>query len=172
MKWSVTLAAFTFATVPLLAAPQSSPQPSPDSRITLQGCVRSGLESGTVLMTDVTEVTTGGQSAVPEEAHGRKVIFWLDKDDPLKSHVGHRVEVTGTRGSVEKSEIELKQGHQKTGGLVVEFEGPGHDVKASNSVVGGALGTSGRTQPEKDDIKTFLYKVKVDDVRALPGTCQ
>ncbi|HTM04484.1 MAG TPA: hypothetical protein VL173_13330 [Vicinamibacterales bacterium] len=159
-------------TVPLLAGPQSSSQPGADNRITLRGCVQPGLESGTVLMNNVTEVPTGGRSAVPEEAHGRKVIFWLDKDDPLKPHVGHMVEVTGARGGVEKSEIELKQGHQKSGGVVVEFEGPGRDVKASSSAVGGALGTSGRTGPEKDDIKTFLYKVKVDNVRGLPGTCQ
>lgn len=172
MKWSATVGAFAFVTVPLLAGPQSSSQPGADNRISLRGCVQPGLESGTVLMNNVTEVPTGGRSAVPAEAHGRKVIFWLDKDDPLKSHVGHMVEVTGTRGGVEKSEIELKQGHQKSGGVVVEFEGPGRDVKASNSAVGGALGTSGRTEPEKNDIKTFLYKVQVDNVRALPGTCQ
>ena len=171
MKWSATFGAFAFVTVPLLAGPQSSSQPGADNQITLRGCVQPGVESGTVLMNQVTEVPTGGRSAVPEEAHGRKVIFWLDKDAALKANVGHMVEVTGTRGGVEKSEIELKQGHQKDGGLVVEFEGPGRDVKASNSVVGDAVGTAGRTAPEKDDVKTFLYKVKVDSVRAVPGAC-
>jgi hypothetical protein len=166
MKWSVTVAALAIAGAPLAAAPQAKP----DSRITLQGCVQAGEEKGTVFMTDVIERDT--QSAVPTDAHGRKVIFWLDKDEPLKPFIGQTVEVLGTRGAIEKSEIELKKGHQKSGGLVVEFEGPGRDVKASNAAVGDAIGTAGRTQPEKNDVQTFLFKVKVDTVRALAAPCQ
>ena len=61
--------------------------------------------------------------------------------------------------------MEFKAGHQKDGSLVAEFEGPGRDVKAPNSVVGPALGTSGRVASEKDDVQTFLVKVKVESVR-------
>jgi hypothetical protein len=168
MKLSVTIAAVALAAAPLAAAPQTKP----GNAITLQGCVQAGEEKGTVFMTDVTEMTRGTQSAVPTEAHGRKVIFWLDKDDPLKPFVGQTVEVVGTRGEIEKAEVEMKKGHQKNGGLVVEFEGPGHDVKASNAAVGAALGTSGRTASEKNDVQTFLFKVKVDTVRALAAPCQ
>jgi hypothetical protein len=168
MKWSVTVAAIAMAAAPLAAAPQQS---SANNRITLQGCVQSGEEQGTVLMTDTTEVPQG-RAPVPLEAHGRKVIFWLDSDAALKPHVGHMVEVTGTRGDIEESEVELKKGHQKNGGLVVEFEGPGHDVKASNAEVGQALGTSGRASTESDDVKTFLYKVKVESVRPLAQACR
>jgi hypothetical protein len=81
------------------------------------------------------------------------------------------VEVTGTPAGLEESEVELKAGRQKGGGLVAEFEGPGRDVKASNETVGQALGTSGRTASEKNDIKTFLMKVKVESVRPVAGTC-
>jgi hypothetical protein len=175
MKWSATAAALLIAAAPMAAASQqSSAQPraaaagSDTQRITLHGCVRPGIEKDTFLMTDVTEPT---EPAVPPEAHGRKVIFWLDNDAGLKPHVGHMVEVSGTTGTIQKSEIELKAGHQKEGGLVVEFEGPGKDVKASNAVVGGALGTSGRTTSEKDDVKTFLFKVKVENVKAIAGAC-
>ena len=122
-------------------------------------------------MTDVKEVPQAGRSALPTEAHGRKVLFWLDRDDALKAHVGRMVEVTGTQAGLEESEVELKAGHQKDGGLVAEFEGPGRDVKASNEVVGQALGTSGRTASEKNDVKTFLMKVKVESVRPVSGTC-
>jgi hypothetical protein len=109
---------------------------------------------------------------MPTEAHGRKVIFWLDKDAALKSHVGQMVQVTGTLGDIEKSEAELKAGPQKDGALVVEFEGPGKDVKASNQVVGQALGTSGRTPPETNDVPTFLMRVQVQDVKQAAGTCR
>jgi hypothetical protein len=133
--------------------------------------VRPGVDKDTVLMTDVVEATDGVRSAMPAEAHGRKVLFWLDRDELLKDHVGRMVQVTGMRGALEKSEIELKTGRQKDGGLVAEFEGPGRDVKASNTVVGPAIGTSGRTATEKNDVATFLVKVKVDNVRAVNGTC-
>lgn len=171
MKWSGLAAALLLSAAPIAAqqAPRSAPASS--EKITLQGCVRPALDKGQVLVTDVTEITNAGQSAIPAEAHGRKVIFWLDRDDALKPHVGHMVEVTGTKGKIENSEVELKEGRQKDGSLVVEFEGPGKDVKASNDVVGQPLGTSGRVTPEKNDIKTFLVHVKVDNVRPLPATC-
>lgn len=166
----------TQSQAPSTAAPQTASQPatqaaSSGSTIMLQGCVKPGVDAGTVIMTDVTEMATGGRSALPAEAHGRKVIFWLDDDAQLKPHVGHMVEVSGTPGAIEKSEVELKAGHQSQGGLVVEFEGPGKDVKASNADVGQALGTSGRTEPNKDDVKTFLLRVKVNSVKPSAGAC-
>ena len=172
MKWSAVVAALFMAAAPLAAQQTTAQAPSTTGgKITLHGCVRPGVDKDTVLMTDVTEVANAGKSAMPTEAHGRKVLFWLDRDDPLKAHVGHMVEVTGMQNGIEKSEVELKAGRQKQGGLVAEFEGPGRDVKASNDVVGPALGTSGRLEPEKNDIKTFLIKVKVDTVRPVEGTC-
>ena len=54
---------------------------------------------------------------------------------------------------------------------LVEFEGPGKDVRASNDVVDQPLGTSGRVTPEKNDIKTFLVHIKVDSVRPLTASC-
>jgi hypothetical protein len=174
MKWSAVAAALVIGAAPLAAAQQGSAAQAGsagDGKITLHGCVSPGVDKDTVLMTDVVEVTAAGKSALPAEAHGRKVLFWLDRDDNLKGHVGHMVEVTGSQGKIEKSEIELKAGRQKDGGLVVEFEGPGRDVKASNDVVGQPLGTSGRTEPEKNDIPTFLVNVKVDTVRPIDGSC-
>jgi hypothetical protein len=172
MKWSGLAAALLLAAVPISAAQQSpSSSSSSTGTITLQGCVRPAVDKDQVLVTDVREIAQAGKSAMPAEAHGRKVIFWLDKDDALKQHVGHMVEVTGTQGKIEKSEIELKPGHQNEGGLVAEFEGPGQDVKASNDVVGQPLGTSGRVEPEKGDIPTFLIHVTVDSVKPLSASC-
>ena len=172
MKWPGIAAALLLSAAPIAA--QQAPTTSASARsekITLQGCVRAAVDKNQVVVTVVTEVTAAGQSAIPTEAHGRIVLFWLDRDDALKPHVGHMVEVTGTKGKIENSEVELKEGRQKDGSLVVEFEGPGKDVKASNDVVGQPLGTSGRVTPEKNDIKTFLVHVKVDNVRPLTATC-
>ncbi len=182
MKWSAVAAALLMLAMPLAAqqpqqsASQTSSAPRQASaataaKITLHGCVRPGVDKDTVLMTDVIEVTDGVHSAMPAEAHGRKVLFWLDRDEPLKAHVGHMVELTGAQGGLEKSEIELKAGRQRDGGLVAEFEGPGRDVKAPNDIVGPAIGTAGRVATEKNDVPTFLVKVKVDKVRQVNGTC-
>jgi len=181
MKWSAVAAAMLIAAAPLTArqpptpaaqtqAAASQPQVGPGAKITLRGCVRPGVDKDTVLMTDVVEADAG-RSAMPAEAHGRKVLFWLDRDDRLKEHVGRMVEVSGVQGGLEKSEIEFKAGRQKEGGFVAEFEGPGRDVKASSDVVGQALGTTGRAE-DKKDLQTFLVKVKVDSVRPVAGTCR
>ena len=175
MKWSAVAAALVMSAMPL-AAQQPQQRASQTTgvnggKITLHGCVRPGIDKDTVLMTDVIEVTDAGQSALPADAHGRKVLFWLDRDEALKAHVGDMVQLTGVQGGLEKSEIELKPGRQKGGGLVAEFEGPGRNVKAPNDIVGPAIGTSGRVAAEKNDVPTFLVKVKVDNVRAVNGTC-
>jgi hypothetical protein len=89
----------------------------------------------------------------------------------VKKHIGRMIEVRGQFSGLEESEIELKAGAQDRGGLVVEFEGPGRDVKVPNAAVGGAIGTSGRTEPEKNDVKTYLAYVDVKQVRVITGSC-
>jgi hypothetical protein len=108
---------------------------------------------------------------MPAQAHGRRVIFWLDHDADVKNQIGLSVEVRGNLNKFEESEIEMKAGPAKDGGLLVEFEGPGKDVKVPNSTIGTAVGTANRTTPEKNDIKTFLVRVNVKSVRAS-GACR
>ena len=102
---------------------------------------------------------------MPDEAHGRRVVFWLDKKDDMLKHANKPVEVKGNISGFENSEIELKNGAAKDGGLLAEFEGPGKDVRVANDVVGSAIGTSGRTTPEKNDVKTMLVKVTVNAIQ-------
>jgi len=177
MRGSLTAAALTLAIVPAFAHAQSHESAQTDRAknqrpITLQGCVVAGVDKGTAALTSVGEIAEAGRSAMPPEAHGRHVVFWLSPDDAIVSHIGEMVEVRGVTTKIEKSEIELKAGHQKGGGLVAEFEGPGKDVKVPNAVVGDAVGTAGRTKAEKDDVKTFLVRVKVEDVKRLEGSCR
>ena len=169
MKRAGIMAACALAAVPLAASPQkeSSTAASGDAAktITLRGCVVPGVDQEGYVLTHVSEVPGAGQSAMPAEAHGRRVVFWLDKRDEMLKHANKAVSVTGTIDGVENSEIELKNGPAKDGGLLAEFEGPGRDVKVPNSVVGNAVGTAGRATPEKNDIKTMLVKVKVGAIQ-------
>jgi len=179
MKGSTSAAALALALMPTLALAQaqgsSAAQTTSNSlkrEVTLQGCVTPGVDKGTVALTQVSEIAPAGQSVTPAEAHGRRVIFWLMPDTELAKNVGHMVQVRGKTTKIEESEIELKAGHQKSGGLVVEFEGPGKDVKLPNEVIGSTVGTAGRTTPEKSDVKTFLIRVNVENVQSLEGSCR
>ena len=171
MGWLVITGAVLVAATPLLAAPQQKPE-AVATDITLRGCVTAGAEKDAFVLTQVAEVPQAGRSVMPQAAHGRRIVFWLDDEKPLAPHAGKMVEVAGTLGKIQESEIELKAGPRKDGGLLVEFEGPGKDVVVPNSTVGGAVGTTGRTAADENDIKTFLLPVDVQAVKVIEGTCQ
>ena len=178
MKQALVASAFALAILPLGAwaqdkAPQDKPAKVSDSNeITLRGCVVPGQAKDTFVLTHVTEVAPAAGSAMPADAHGRKVVFWLDEKDNILKHANHGVEVKGKIEGFKDSEIELKAGPHPEGGLVAEFEGPGKDVRVANNEVAGAIGTSGRTASEKNDIKTMLVKVDVKDVKAVDYSCR
>jgi hypothetical protein len=150
----------------ILALGQAQPR-----EITFHGCVTPGLDKGTYVLSSVTHIVSPDIGQIPEFAHGRRVLFWLDNDTDVKKYPGRMVEVQGRFTEVKESEVELKAGRQKDGGLVVEFEGPGKDVRVPNATAGASVGTGGRTNPEKDDVKTYLLRVDVKSVKAT-GSCQ
>ena len=135
----------------------------------MRGCVVRGVEKDTFALSSVSEVTKNGLSTIPSASQGHRVIFWFNKDDKFKDHVGELIEVKGEMGEIKETEIELKAGKQKDGGLVAEFQGPGKDVKISNDVIGSEIGTAGRTEADngKKELKAFLIKVDVDEVKRI-----
>lgn len=169
---AAALAAIPATTLAQQQHDQHQPAAGDSKQITLRGCVVPGLDKGTYVLTQVTEMPQAGRSAIPATAHGRRVVFWLDKDADLLKYANSAVQVSGEITGAEESEIELKNGDKKDGGLLAEFEGPGEDIKVPNAAVAGAIGTSGRTDAEKNDIKTILMKVKVDNVQAVDYSCR
>ena len=176
------LAAFTLAAAVAVApfavsaqspsAAQQAAGAADTKSITLRGCVVPGADKGTYVLTHVTEVPAAGRSAMPETAHGRRVIFWLDKHDAILEHANHAVEVKGKLDGAQESEVEFKTGDRKDGGLLAEFEGPGKDVRVPAETVERAIGTTGRSAAEKNDLKTMLMKVKVESVKATDYSCR
>ena len=169
MQRSILAVALALATMPFAAVSTAQAQ---KHEITLHGCVMPGETRDTYCMSNVMEVPGPGGSTMPEVAHGRRVLYWLRNDGDVRKHMNRMVEVRGEFAKLEKSEIELKTGRQKDGGLLVEFEGPGKDVLAPNATVGAAIGTAGRTAPEKDDVPTYLAHVNVRSVRVMSGECK
>lgn len=168
MKRSMMAMAVLLAAAPLAGAAQDSER----REVAFQGCVVPGTDKGTYAITQVVEVPGASGMTMPDFAHGRRVLFWLKNDDNVKRHAGRKVEIRGEFSGLEESEIELKAGAQKNGELVLEFEGPGKDVRVPNSVVGNAVGTTGRAEAEKEDVKTYLAYVDVKQVRVVSGNCQ
>jgi hypothetical protein len=163
MNWSAFAAASILALSPALASAEDVKD------ITLRGCVVRGVEKDTFALTNVSEISKNGLSTIPSASQGHRVLFWFNKDDKFKEHVGELIEVKGEMGEIKESEIELKAGKQQDGGLVAEFQGPGKDVKVPNDVIGSEIGTAGRTEADngKKDLKAFLIKVDVDEVKRI-----
>jgi hypothetical protein len=105
---------------------------------------------------------------VHPETMGR-VVYWLNDVKVLRPHVGHQIRVKGTITEVKQSEIEIKAGEDGQGGLNVEIEGPGPDVRTTAAKAG--VSSAGRS-PGKDDIKTTLVKLKVGEVTMVAASCR
>lgn len=153
------------ASMSSLAAQEKSDAKKYDkgSVVTLQGCVSNAEKKGTFVLTQVREWPIATE---PVGKHGPR-MYWIDKDSKaLKPHVGHTVQIVGVISDVEKSEMELKVG-EHGGGLVVEIEGPGHDVVTTPANAG--VNPSALTNDK--DIKITLLKLKVDNIKMISSTC-
>lgn len=174
MQWSTVAAATLLMVMPLLISSPAAAKDDKNRPMTLRGCVVPGTDRDTFVLTNVSEHPPTGAFAMPEWAHGRRVVYWLKNLKDLKGHAGHIAEVHGILKEFKNSEIEVKAGRQKSGDLYVEFEGPGKDIKASNSntEIGASIGTAGRAASEKNDVKTMLAVIDVKNVKMIAESCQ
>lgn len=145
-------------------------QGTPSREVSFQGCVTPGLDRGTYVVTGVSQVTGPDAAEIPEVAHGRRILFWLDNDAAVRANTGRKVQIRGNFTGIEESEIEVKAGRQQAGGFVIEFEGPGKDVRTSDPSVSAAVGTAGRVSTDPD-VKTYLMRINVRNVTVLENSC-
>ena len=129
--------------------------------VTLTACVEKGMKDNTFILTNVADVP------VHPSTMGR-VVYWLDKKDDLKKHVGHQIRVNAKITEVKQGEMEVKAGDSEDGGWYVEIEGPGRDVRTPAANVGV---TPGGRKDEARDLKTTLVKLKVSDVVMVAASC-
>ena len=129
--------------------------------VTLTACVEKAQKPDTFILTQVADMP------VHPATMGR-VVYWLNDVKPLRPHVGHQIRVMGKISEVKQGEMEIKAGDDGKGGLHVEIEGPGRDVRTAGAKAG--VDTAGR-QPNKDDIKTTLVRLNVSDVTMVAASC-
>lgn len=132
------------------------------STVTLQGCVVAAEKKDTFILTNVSEWPV---STTDMGKFGKR-MYWIEKTDKMKGHLGHTIQVIGKITDVEKSEMELKAG-ESGNGFNVEIEGPGRDVVAA----AGNAGVKPENRPNTDDIPITLLKLKIDDIKMVAANC-
>jgi len=163
MKTLLTATGLTLALV--TATGMSSSAAQTDDRkfekgatVTLQGCVVAAEKKDTFVLNNVREWPI---AATDMGKHGKR-IYWIEKTDKLKGHVGHTIQVTGKITDVAKSEMEFKDG-----GFKVEIEGPGRDVVTPSA----NAGVNRQNRPNMDDIPITLLKMQIDNVKMVSSNC-
>ncbi len=154
----LTLALVAAGGVPTAAQDRDDKRFAKGSTVTLQGCVVAAEKKDTFVMNNVREWPI---AATDIGKHGKR-MYWIEKTDKLKGHVGHTIQVTGKITDVAKSEMEFKDG-----GFKVEIEGPGRDVvtAATNA------GVNPMNRPNRDDIPITLLKLQLDNVNMVSSNC-
>ncbi len=95
------------------------------------------------------------------------VFYWLDDDDSLKPHVGHRIEVEGEiEGDVKEGEIKIDRKDQWT---EIKIESDGRDMKAQ---VPNASVAAGRNAGEDQKIDVLVKRIDVEKVKMLDAACR
>lgn len=145
----------------------------PDDTVHLSGClVRMDNGNGYLLTNgpnDVSEPALAeGERYVAPGAAGTDdatIFYWLDDDDGLKVHVGHRVQIKGERkGDVKEGGIELDRKDNWTE-LTVKADGRTGRAHLSNPPV---------AAPDKTARKgrILVKHVDVDNVKMVRADCQ
>lgn len=169
MKWLV-LAVGVGAASALPAAQVPSLESLEGQEIAIRGCVRAGIERDTFVLNRITEVQGQGRVLALRQQLVRPVIYWLDDVKGLRGRVGRMVEVSGEIDDVNESEVDFQEGPDRLGGLIVELEGPGRDVRTTPDVVREVVGTAGGAS--RPDVQTIVLKIDVRSVRVVDGTCR
>jgi hypothetical protein len=132
------------------------------STVTLQGCVVPAEKKDTFILTNVSE----WPASTTEMGKFGKRMYWIEKTDKMKGHLGHTIQLIGKITDVEKSEMELEAG-ESGNGFKVEIEGPGRDVVTPAATAGVNL----ENRPNKDDIPITLLKLHVDEIKMVLPKC-
>ena len=145
-----------------------------DKRVTLSGCLvrGEGDDAGYLLANPPTEpwLQSSGKQVAPSvlgtSGDYATIFYWLDGDDDLRQHIGHKVEVEGDlRDDVKDGEITTERKENWTE-LIVKADGRTLKAKVPNTSI---FPASSRDKERKSDI--LVRRVDVERVRMLGATC-
>jgi hypothetical protein len=145
-----------------------------DKRVKLSGCLirGDGDGAGYLLANPPTEpmLNSPGRQVTPSvlgtSGDYATIFYWLDGDDDLRQHVGHRVEVEGDlREDVKDGEITTERKENWTE-LTVKADGRTMKAQVPNTSI---FPATNRDKTRKGDI--LVRRVDVERVRMLGATC-
>ena len=134
--------------------------------IGVRGCVKPGLDEGSVVLDHVYEMTRDGKLLPPPGPGLPTAVYSFDNATKLRRHMGETVEVRGRIKDVRDSDIEIKPAKEADGALVAELPVEGKDVKATLDELPAPVGTSGRST-----LKGVVLRMDVDSVTQVSGSC-
>ena len=171
---------FTCSTVALVAAfalmPAAATVAAADDKVTLSGClVRGDGDGNPYLLTNAPSqpaLTSAASPAVQPGGVGTSgefstVFYWLDGDDRLKDHVGHRVEIEGDlKGDVKDGEIKMDRKDSWTE-LTVKADGREMKARVPNQSIAAAPG-----KPDDQKGSVSVRRVNVEHIKMVSAACQ
>ena len=159
-----TVTAFVAAALAATVVGAQEHGPTKGSTVMLTSCVEKAQDGDgdKFVLTHVADVPAQGAT------HGR-VVYWIDRTDQIKPHVGHQIRLQGTVTDIDKAEMEVKLGPDGKGGAFVEIEGHGTQVKTTPSSAG--VSAAGQTIRERD-IPTTVVKLKIDKLEMVADSCK
>jgi uncharacterized protein YdeI (BOF family) len=146
-----------------------------DKDVQLTGCVvrdeggdgflLTNMPSGVaVARADATAVSPG---PVGTSGTSATVFFWLDDDDELEEHVGHKVTVRGElEGDVKDGEIQIER---KESWTEMTIDSNGRDLKVRVPQTLFIMPAAG-TRDEK--LNVLVRKVDAKEVRMIAASCE
>jgi hypothetical protein len=138
--------------------------------VTLTGCLVKAEGNDGYLVTNTPAepamVGTAGSAVRPDAFGGvgsfSTIVYWLEDDDDLSAHVGHRVEVVGdVKGELKDGEIKVDRKDRWT---ELELKADGKTLKANVPHASVVAGKDGKTS-------ILVRRVGVEKVKMLDAAC-
>jgi hypothetical protein len=163
--------------IPQLDAGSATPFRVDDNQVKLTGCLVKGERGDhgyliTNLPSEPASTSSAGVNVVPGAVGTTgaysTIFYWLDGDDDLERHVGHRVEIEGrVKGDLKPGEIKLERRDNWT---EVTVKSDGRSMKAT--VPNASLFPASTRDDSNRKISALVRKVDVDHVRMVAARCE
>jgi uncharacterized protein YdeI (BOF family) len=154
-----------------------------DKKVTLTGCVVKGddgfllsdaVAASTTSTTTVAPTPTGVTATTTTTTTPGKatMLYWLDGNDELNAHSGHRVEVTGeVKGDVDAAEIKVER---ENNAVKITAKSGDRKVSAMLPEVPAAVGTAGAVgdKDKKIEMPYGVRKLDVKSVKMIAENCR
>ena len=146
-----------------------------DKEVELTGCVVRDEGGDGYLLTNMptgvsvqrADATSVSPGPVGTSGNAATVFFWLDDDDDLEEHVGHKVTVRGElEGDVEDGEITIER---KDNWTEMTIKSEGRDLKARVPQTLFVMPAAG-SRDEK--LNVLVRKVDAEDVKMIAASCE